>query len=224
VELAVRAVTFQSGELTLEGVLHTPDGAAAPLPGLVVCHPHPQYGGDMRNNVVHALCRAAVARGIAALRFNFRGVGASQGAYDRARGEADDARAALAFLREQPEIDAERVGLAGYSFGAVVAAGLAVGQPGTDVQALIAVSTPTSMVDLGPVYGTPPALFISGDRDEYSDPLRLAEIVAALGPQAELVVLPGVDHFWWGSDDRLMEAVSGFLGRTLAPRTSTRTP
>ena len=80
------------------------------------------YGGDMRNYVVATLCEAAVAQGLVALRFNFRGVGASQGTHEQGRGERSDVAAALAYLRSLPEIDSGRVGLAGYSFGAAMAA------------------------------------------------------------------------------------------------------
>src|SRR6266540_978811 len=113
------AVTFPSGELSLEGLLHLPE--QTPAPGIVVCHPHPMYGGDMHNNVVDAICDTAVAEGIAALRFNFRGAGASEGRYDNGVGEQDDVRAALTYLRGLPEVDSARVALAGYSFGAAVA-------------------------------------------------------------------------------------------------------
>lgn len=205
-----RPVTFTSGDLALEGLLHLP--AASPAPALAVCHPHPLYGGDMRNNVVVALCRAAVACGVATLRFNFRGTGASEGSFDNGRGERDDLRAARDYLRGLPEVEAIRVGAAGYSFGASVALAAA----GPDVAAIIAVSTPTiSPLPTGLRTGCP-VLLISGDRDEYSDPERLASIAEAIGPHAELEVLPGVDHFWWGSDERLAEKVSAFLRRTIA--------
>ncbi|MEE9284179.1 MAG: alpha/beta hydrolase, partial [Dehalococcoidia bacterium] len=71
-------VTISNGEVTLEGALRTPDGQP-PFPGVVLCHPHPQYGGDMSNNIVMAMAQGLNGRGIATLRFNFRGVGASTG-------------------------------------------------------------------------------------------------------------------------------------------------
>lgn len=108
-----RHVSFPSGDITLEGQLHLPD--TIPASGIVVCHPHPQYGGDMQNNVVEALCETAAANGVGALRFNFRGTGRSEGRYDNGIGEQEDVRAALAYLRDVPEVDAARVALAGYS-------------------------------------------------------------------------------------------------------------
>ena len=85
---------------TLEGFLHLPEGDG-PFPGVVVCHPHPQMGGDMNNNVVMGVCYSLFIAGIASLRFNFRGAGRSQGVYDEGRGEMDDALAALEFAASQ---------------------------------------------------------------------------------------------------------------------------
>ena len=212
-----RPVSFITNDgLTLEGVVHLPNPSRTtpnPSPALVVCHPHPLYGGDMRNNIVAILCETVVSAGFAALRFNFRGVGASQGSHDKGRGERQDVAAAREYLRSQPEIDATRVGLAGYSFGAAMAV-LSV-DDGT--RALIAVSTPTGSGAITQVDAACPTLLVSGDRDEYSDPDALRLLAQPLGNNAEVVILPGVDHFWWGSDDRLSEIVSKFLTATLAP-------
>src|SRR5688572_7322236 len=108
------AVNFPSSELSLEGMLQLPE--ETPAPGIVVCHPHPMYGGDMYNNVVEAICVTALENGIAGLRFNFRGASGSEGRYDNGIGEQDDVRAALAYVRGLPEVDSDRVALAGYSF------------------------------------------------------------------------------------------------------------
>ena len=165
-----RPVSFTTSDgLTLEGVLHLPDPSPSspnPFPALVICHPHPLYGGDMRNNIVAILCETAVNAGVAALRFNFRGVGASHGSHDKGRGEREDVAAALKYLRSLPEIDETRVGLAGYSFGAAMAA-LSVDE---QTPALIAVSTPTMSDAITQIDAACPTLLVSGDRDEYSDP------------------------------------------------------
>jgi alpha/beta superfamily hydrolase len=87
-----RTLRIPGGDVDLEAALHCPDGVP-PFAGVVVCHPHPQYGGDMNNNVVMALCRSLTDRGMAALRFNFRGAGRSSGSYDGGRGEARDVMA-----------------------------------------------------------------------------------------------------------------------------------
>src|SRR5262249_54533328 len=110
--------------LSLEGSLCLP--AAAPA-GVVVTHPHPLYGGDMDNPVVTAAVGACAAQGLATLRFNFRGVGASKGAWDEGRGEQDDVRSALALLGQHLQANA-RLALAGYSFGASMSSRVATGE------------------------------------------------------------------------------------------------
>lgn len=205
-----RALRIEGQGPSLEALLHLPDGEP-PFPGIVICHPHPQFGGEMHNNVVGALIRAANNSGMAALRFNFRGVGASEGSYDGGEGEQDDARAALHALRLQPEIDADRVALAGYSFGATVALTVASGRD--DLAAVIAVSSPTVRGDKVEIHLEAPTLFITGDRDQYVDAGLLQEYRSQLGDDVTVEVLEGVDHFWWGSDGRLIEIVGAFLRR-----------
>ena len=202
-------ITFTSDGLALEGILHLPH--SSPSPAVAVCHPHPLYGGDMHNSVVVALCRAAASRGIAALRFNFRGVGRSQGSFADGVGERADAAAALAHLPQLPEVDGDRVGVAGYSFGAAVAL-LAAGE---GLRAVVAVSTPTIARGLSEIAIRCPALLVVGEQDQVAPPSRLASLGQAIGPQAELVVVPGADHFWWDAEDRLAAIVSDFLVRTL---------
>jgi uncharacterized protein len=113
-------VSFKSGELTLEGLLAKPEGSD-PVRGGVICHPHPLYGGSMYNNVVDAALAAMWELGWATLRFNFRGVGASEGEHTSGPGEAADAAAAVEFLTEQPGVQRDGAILAGYSFGAMAA-------------------------------------------------------------------------------------------------------
>src|SRR5262249_9151484 len=120
--------------LSLEGALGLP--AAAPA-GVVVSHPHPLYGGDMDNSVVTAAVEACAAQGLATLRFNFRGVGASKGAWGEARGERAAVRAALALLGQHLPANA-RLALAGYSFGASTSSRVAAAGPSLAGLALIA--------------------------------------------------------------------------------------
>ena len=204
-----REITFTSDGLALEGVLHLP--ASSPSPAVAVCHPHPLYGGDMHNSVVVALCRAAAARGIAALRFNFRGVGRSEGSFADDVGERADAAAALAHLPQLPDVDGDRLGIVGYSFGAAVAL-LAASER---LRAVVAVSTPTIARGLSEIAIRCPALLVVGEQDQVVPPSRLASLGQAVGPQAELVMVPGADHFWWGAEKRLAAIVSDFLVRTL---------
>ena len=151
-----RRIGIVSGDLALEAAIHDGDGALAVL----VLHPHPQYGGDMDNHVVTAICGAMAARGATTLRFNFRGAGRSQGAYDNGRGEADDARAALETLRSAAP--GAKMLLAGYSFGAMIAAGVAAG---AELAALVLVSPPVGSAPLPPLDAELPTLLVAGDQD-----------------------------------------------------------
>lgn len=206
------AATIVSGGLKLEALLHLPNGAP-PFPGLVICHPHPQYGGDMYNGVVGAIVKASLEAGVAALRFNFRGVGASEGEHEGGAGELEDVGAAVAHLKSLPEIDSSRVALAGYSFGAMMALRFADAHP--DLAAVIAVSQPTMAGPRVEIHIDPPLLIVAGDRDEYCDTNLLQQYLPQLGENVELETVPGVDHFWWGSFDRLQGIVSAFLSRRL---------
>ncbi len=113
-------VRFSASGIVLEGIFERPK-AEAPFPAVVVCHPHPLYGGDMYNNVVSVICQALAQESIATLRFNFRGVGRSEGEHEEGVGEQTDVSAALDFLQSAEGVDKGRLGLAGYSFGTKVA-------------------------------------------------------------------------------------------------------
>ncbi len=207
-----RSLRIESDGPTLEALLHPPEGEP-PFPGVVICHPHPQYGGNMYNNVVGALVRAVTGVGAAALRFNFRGVGASEGAYDNGAGEMEDVLAALGALRSQPEVKADRVALAGYSFGAMVM--LRAASDRDDLAAVISVANPTQRGPKVEIHMLAPTLFVVGDRDQYCDGQLLLEYRDQIGEDVTVEIVPGVDHFWAGSDDRLIDIVQAFLRRTL---------
>jgi alpha/beta superfamily hydrolase len=210
--VVTEAVRFPSGELTLVGVLHRPQGSG--LPAVVVCHPHPLYGGDMENNVVVSLCAVLADAGVAALRFNFRGVGGSGGSHSGGSGERQDARAALDFLTDLPEVDVGCLGLVGYSFGALVALSAADER----VRALVAVSPPAGGIDATSFGLGIPTLLVSGDRDDIAPSARLPEMAASLGPACETLSVPGVDHFWWGHEEALATAVLEFFQGSLLAR------
>ncbi len=202
-----RVLAFASGGLSLEGALHLP--VSTPAPGVVVCHPHPQYGGDMENNVVMAACEAMAGRGYAALRFNFRGAGRSGGAFGEGVGEQEDARAAVAHLADQPEVDQKRMGLIGYSFGAMVAAEVASG----DLRALALISPPLGFSDLRVAWGCP-ALVVGGEEDPIAPADRLR--VVAEAPGVDLRLVSGADHSWWGYEGELGGMLAEFFDRHFA--------
>jgi alpha/beta superfamily hydrolase len=207
----MKAVQIQSGELVLEGAVYTPESGDA-LSIVVVCHPHPLRGGDMHNNVVMTIADALVAEGIAALTFNFRGAGRSQGAHDNGVGEQDDARAAIAFAGGLEGV--ERVGLAGYSFGAGVAASIA----DATVKAVALISPPAARLADGAAvlaYGGP-LLLMAGDRDHIVSAEAMEAAAGARQAPTDVVPVAGVDHFWWGAEQILGETVASFFRRNLA--------
>jgi uncharacterized protein len=197
-------VTFPSGPLTLEGELTSPDGAPR---GAVICHPHPQYGGDMDNPVVLAVAGALRDAGHTTLRFNFRGVGASGGSYGGGVGEVEDLRAAVQFLVQQT--GSRSVTLAGYSFGAIVA--LQVGPSAPQVDRLVAVAPPLSFADLEPVASWPKdKLFIVGDHDQYCSVAQLIAQLARVAEPKHHQVIAGADHFFAGYTPAVAAGVRSF--------------
>ncbi|HYQ90736.1 MAG TPA: alpha/beta fold hydrolase, partial [Candidatus Competibacteraceae bacterium] len=149
-------VHFPAGSLQLEGLLSPAFGDK----GVVIAHPHPLYGGDMNNNVVETLARVYRQYGFTTLRFNFRGVGGSQGSYDEGEGEQEDIKAALDYLLDQGKI---RLDLAAYSFGAWVSALARTAQD--KVQRLILVAPPVDFCDFHNVRSLPKlSLVVTGER------------------------------------------------------------
>ena len=204
------SISFSSGTITLEGVFASPEDTSISYPGVVVCHPHPQMGGDMDNNLVMAVVRSLVDSGIAALRFNFRGVGESEGSFDQGNSEKDDVDSALGVLGNLPGVVKRRLGLAGYSFGAVVSmTGLSKYR---GVKALALISPPLRAFDgLGEVKGNIPKLIVSGDKDQVVPHASLEETLASKGRWADLRMIPGADHSWWGYETIAGEEVSRFF-------------
>ena len=182
----------------LEALLDLPDAALFPAPRgtAVIAHPHPQFGGTLTNKVVQTLARACVQCGWRALRFNFRGVGASAGQYDEGRGEVDDMRAVVA---AQAGADTPLV-IAGFSFGAFVAsqvvAGLHVQQ--RPIDGVVLVGTAASRFDVAPVAPElhPQTLVVHGELD---DTVPLASVMDWARPQSlPVTVVPGGEHFFHG--------------------------
>lgn len=203
-------VTFSSGGLTLEGCLMLPRGAES-RGGVVLCHPHPLYGGDMDNNVLVSVGNSLVKKGLAVLRFNFRGVGLSQGFYDGGRGEQDDAAAALEFLAGLKEIGREQLGIMGYSFGGTVA--LAVANNNPLVKAAAAVSPVVSPGLFRSL--TKPILIVCGEKDTIVPLSDLEKESGNYLKEENIKVIPGADHFWGGHEDKVAEALADFFASTL---------
>lgn len=202
-------VTFDSNGLSIEGILHTIDTTDS-TPGVVVCHPHPLYGGTMHSDVVISVCEQLNVRGITALRFNFRGVGRSQGRYDEGEGELDDALAAVSFLTTLPNVNPARIGIAGYSFGAYVALRAAVADE--RIGAVAAISPPVGLYDLTFFHDYRlPKMLISGAEDDLVSPRDfLAFAEKALEPKV-YEVARYADHFWGGLEPWVGSKVADFF-------------
>jgi hypothetical protein len=164
----------------------------------------------MHNGVVVTIARALAARGVAALRFNFRGVGASGGQHDDGHGERLDLLGALDWLVAQPEVDPEHISLVGYSFGASISLACAIGEP--RVTAVAAVSFVAEAFGVEALRSlTQPKLFVVGQEDQLTSPQRLSQLVGELPPPKELRLVAGADHFWYGAERQVADVVAGFV-------------
>ncbi len=188
----VERFSLQGPAGALQAVVEDP-GIAGPSYA-VVCHPHPLYGGTMDNKVVTTVARALQDLGLPTLRFNFRGVGASDGVFDRGSGETDDADAVAAWgaLRWP----GRTLVIAGFSFGAYVALRLAQRRL---PRRLVTIAPAIQRFDEAEM-AVPrcPWLIVQGDADDVVDPAAVIAWAAGLVPKPQLVVLPGAGHFFHG--------------------------
>ena len=198
----LEAFRFRGPSGALEGLWKPGDPPR--LGSAVFAHPHPLHGGTLHNKVVFRAARALTAAGYDTLRFNFRGVGASEGRHDRGEGERDDFRAAV---EEAVRRGGRPVVAGGFSFGSAVALAAIAGDP--RIAAFVGVGLPVATY-AGRSWGLPavPAIFAVGENDPYGPPEMLRR---ALGPAARIVVVPGADHFFEGRLDELETAIGAFL-------------
>lgn len=191
----------------LEGDLWLPEGDGR-SPGVVVAHPHPQRGGSMDNNVVQALCVGLQEAGVASLRFNFRGVGRSEGVSGGGDAEPNDVLGALDFLIGHDSIDPDAIGLAGYSFGARASLAALPQQPG--VRALMCVAAPLREPLPREQHPACPFIVLVGDQDGLVADGE--ERYASYFPDPNFVqVVPGPDHFWRGFEDIIADVARDFF-------------
>ena len=209
------AITFQTKGLNFEGVVATPDEAdgKAPgdkYPGVVICHPHPLFGGNMDNNVVLAVAFELVERGFAVLRFNFRGVGNSEGEHTKGEKEYEEALGALDFMRAWEQVDGDRLGILGYSFGTGVILGSSSLQKRPKVFAFVSPS-------IERLKSTPlqkdkrPKFIITGNRDKLAGAEGLQDVLDSFVQPPEFHVIDGADHFWMGLESQMVPLVSRFF-------------
>jgi alpha/beta superfamily hydrolase len=197
----------------LEAILDF-DAQAVPRSAAVVCHPHPLRRGTLHNKVVFRAAQAALDAGLPALRFNFRGVGQSEGKYDGGVGERDDVRAALDYLQER--FPGTRACVIGFSFGAWV--GLAVGELDPRVDALIGLALPTSDLNFDYLREVrKPKLIVQGTHDQFATRAEVEALFASMPEPKRLQWIEGADHLFTEKLDEVRSALRGFLREVVKP-------
>ena len=202
-------VFIPSGTIQLEGLLSTQETLSV-KGGAVLCHPHPQYGGDMHNNVIAAAVQTAFQSGFSTLRFNFRGVGGSGGSYGDGIGEKEDVKAAIEYLNSTLKGSDTPLILLGYSFGAW--AGLPAAVQDDRVKGMVAIAPPLEMSDFGFLKGcTKGKLIIAGNRDLFCPVPILEKWYQNLEEPKSLAIIPGADHFLFFHTHLLVQPLKDFL-------------
>jgi hypothetical protein len=178
--------------------------------GIVICHPHPMFGGTMANDIVRAVYKYFGNQGYPALRFNFRGVGNSPGWFTDGEGEREDAISAVQFLcSQQPAI--ERILIIGYSFGAMI--GASIIDEMDIIWGYIAISYPFTMLPryISQAQSSKPKLFLMGEQDDYTS-IEAFRTNFDLMPEPKTQQLfPNVDHFWQGSETQLCSSIENWI-------------
>ena len=196
-------IYFFSNTIKLEGLLNRASGDRA----VVISHPHPLFGGSMHNGVVESIARVYHQAGYTTLRFNFRGVGTSEGTYGEGQGEKEDVRAALQYLCGKGK---GRIDLAGYSFGAWV--NLLTGLTEDEVMRMILVSPPVAFLDFHLISFTPQLkLVIVGSLDQIAPPELIETTLPQWNPSARLEIIEGADHFYGGYTNKLESILTCYL-------------
>ncbi|HCX89514.1 MAG TPA: hypothetical protein DHT43_03135 [Deltaproteobacteria bacterium] len=209
-EMEEKKVFFNSGDMKIEGIL-TLTKNHSPAPAAVVCHPHPEYGGNMHNNVVTGITHTLSKQGFTTLRFNFRGVGYSEGSYGKGVEETKDVKGAIDFLLGAEHLETNGIFLVGYSFGAMV--GLQVADKDDRIRGWAGISPPVAMYDFSFLKGSfKPKLLLFGDSDFACPKEGMEKLFESLEEPKSMSIIPGADHFFWGKERTVAEYVLNFLG------------
>ncbi|MCG6973338.1 MAG: alpha/beta hydrolase [Desulfobacterales bacterium] len=196
----VKRVTIMSEGFELEGLYNFKDEKK----GVVVTHPHPLYGGDMYNLVVESMVHIYDMKGYSTLKFNFRGVGGSQGTYGNGVGEQEDVLSAISFLADMGIV---WIDLAGYSFGAWVNAHAL--RKDSPVNRMIMVSPPVGSMDFASVSAMNSLKYVvTGNRDDIAPADAVKKLITSWNPDARLDIIDGADHFYGGYLDQLEDCLS----------------
>jgi alpha/beta superfamily hydrolase len=213
--LEMPEVIFTGPAGRIEGRYHPAPQKNAPL--AIILHPHPQFGGTMNHQIIYQLYYSFVHRGFAAIRFNFRGVGRSQGSFDHGTGELSDAASALDWAQSiNPE--ARSCWIAGFSFGAWIGMQLLMRRP--EIEGFISIAPPANLYDFSFLAPCPSSgLIVHGDKDAVVPHRDVTGLVDKLKTQKGIVieqkVIPGANHFFDGKIDVLMQSVSDYLDKRL---------
>lgn len=214
-KLRQSAISFQSKGLSLEGIISFPNGLKGDVPALVVCHSHPMLGGNFSDPVVVEICRAADNLGIATLRFNFRGVGESQGEFTNGREEHHDAKTALDVLRKWPGVDGKLVAVAGYSLGAAVVLGELKKFKHARALALVAPTVKSVQNDRFK-NDKRPRLIIAGGNDRVAPSLGLQRELDQARQPLRFTEVAGADHSMRGHETEVARIVAEFISESLS--------
>ena len=195
----------------LEGRYHPARQKNAPI--AIVLHPHPQFGGTMNHQIIYQMYYQFVHRGFSVLRFNFRGVGRSQGSFDHGSGELSDSASALDWAQSiNPE--ARSCWIAGFSFGAWIGMQLLMRRP--EIEGFISITPPANLYDFSFLAPCPSSgLVVHGDRDEIVPKEAVQKLVAKLSSQRDITithkVIPGANHYFYNHLPELERTVEAYL-------------
>jgi alpha/beta superfamily hydrolase len=208
-------VIFNGPDGRLEGRYHHGKSANAPL--ALLLHPHPQQGGTMNNKVVYTLYQSFVRRGFSTLRFNFRGVGRSQGRFDNGQGELSDAAAALDWMQSF-NANSTACWVGGFSFGAWIAMQLLMRRP--EIDGFVSVAPPANVFDFTFLAPCPSSgLIVHGTADDLVPEASVAKLATKLASQRTIRVgyrtIEGANHFFGAHLDSLSAIVDDYLGQSL---------
>ena len=208
------AVSFKAKGLNFEGIVATPDDVGSSVPGVVICHPHPLFGGNMDNNVVIALSFTLVEQGFATIRFNFRGVGNSEGEHSKGENEYQEVLGAFELMKAWNGVDGGKLGLVGYSFGTGVILGSKDVQKKAKSIALVSPNI-RALSDTPLKKAKTPTMIITGSRDKLVEAENLQENLDAFAKAPQFEVVNGADHFWGGMERQAAEPVAEFFAENL---------
>ncbi len=204
---SIRSLFLPGAVGRLEALLNA--GSADAAYACLITHPHPLFGGTMHNKVVYHAMKVLNSFGFSVLRFNFRGVGGSQGKHNYGRGEVNDVQVALEWLSKE---FGKPIIFAGFSFGAAI--GLRAACPDSGVAALVSLGTPVAARDYSYEFlreCAKPKLFISGENDQFATSRTLEEMVRTLPEPTRLVLIPQADHFFTGHLDAMRDVLKAWI-------------